>query len=283
MAYHSSDVAAGDTGEATQYNNLRLDATEHIENQTAPVHGSASAATPSKLVHRDANGRTKMAAPSASDDVAIKSTVDTVQTNLNTHANLTNPHLATDAATASRLVLRDASGRAKIATPAVAADIANFESITTVERFTALSDVVNHNNPTQRSKYSESYTKIKEIKVNENLNLVRLSCEAKYEMGGGSSSYTNIAFYKNGVKISSDLNVGTSGYVTYTFDIAGGVSSDDLLQIYCKASSSPPGLLYVRNFELRYDNEITHIGLSELEAPIICKDRLLNVTNQDPA
>jgi hypothetical protein len=43
---------------------------------------------------------------------------------LNTHAALPNPHRATSAATADRLILRDASGRAKIAAPAASDDIA---------------------------------------------------------------------------------------------------------------------------------------------------------------
>lgn len=57
----------------------------HIANETNP-HGSTSAVTASKIMQRDALGRAKVAAPAASDDIAIKSTVDTVQTNLDTHA-----------------------------------------------------------------------------------------------------------------------------------------------------------------------------------------------------
>jgi hypothetical protein len=44
---------------------------------------------------------------------------------LTTHAGLTNPHSATSLATADRLVLRDSSGRARIADPDDNADIAN--------------------------------------------------------------------------------------------------------------------------------------------------------------
>ncbi|MGO4373482.1 hypothetical protein AB4Z21_22495, partial [Paenibacillus sp. MCAF20] len=43
---------------------------------TADIHGAVSTATASRIMARDANGRTKVAAPSASDDVAIKQTVD---------------------------------------------------------------------------------------------------------------------------------------------------------------------------------------------------------------
>jgi hypothetical protein len=52
----------------------------------------------------------------------------TVQ-NLNDHAALTDPHSATSAATASRLVLRDTNGRAQVNAPAVAADIARLAEV----------------------------------------------------------------------------------------------------------------------------------------------------------
>ena len=86
-------------------------------------NNSTSAATGSTVMTRDANGRTKVAAPSASDDVATKDTVDT-------HAALTAPHSATSAATASRLMLRDASGRAKVVAPAAVDDIARLDTVT---------------------------------------------------------------------------------------------------------------------------------------------------------
>ncbi|HLO11492.1 MAG TPA: hypothetical protein VK190_04485 [Pseudoneobacillus sp.] len=49
------------------------------------AHGATSAATASKIMMRDASGRAKVAAPSASDDIARKDTVDAVQTNLTNH------------------------------------------------------------------------------------------------------------------------------------------------------------------------------------------------------
>jgi len=53
---------------------------------TTDVHGATSAATANRLMMRDANGRAKVAAPVASDDIARKDTVDA-------HANRTdNPH-----------------------------------------------------------------------------------------------------------------------------------------------------------------------------------------------
>jgi hypothetical protein len=87
----------------------------HAGGQAAGIHGSTSAATANKLMHRDASGRAKVAAPSASDDIARKNEVDT-------HANLTTAHSAVSTATASRLVVRDASARAKFAAPGAAGD-----------------------------------------------------------------------------------------------------------------------------------------------------------------
>lgn len=80
-------------------------------------HSATSAATPSRLMLRDANGRVKVAAPSATDDVAIKQTVDD-------HAALTAPHSATSSATANRIPIRDASGRTQFADPSAAQDAA---------------------------------------------------------------------------------------------------------------------------------------------------------------
>jgi len=48
----------------------------HEAASAAGVHGSTSAATANKLVHRDASGRAKVAAPSTSDDIARKQEVD---------------------------------------------------------------------------------------------------------------------------------------------------------------------------------------------------------------
>jgi RNase P/RNase MRP subunit p29 len=92
---------------------------------TTGIHGATSAATANALVIRDESGRAKVAAPSAADDIARKDTVDAVQTNLTNHANATTGiHGATSAANANTIVIRDASGRAKVASPSAADDIA---------------------------------------------------------------------------------------------------------------------------------------------------------------
>lgn len=64
----------------------------HVAAQTA--HGSTSAATAGKIVQRDSNGRAKVAAPVATDDIARKAEVDKVQTNLDDHEADAAVHLS---------------------------------------------------------------------------------------------------------------------------------------------------------------------------------------------
>lgn len=66
----------------------------HVAAQTA--HGSTSAATAGKIVQRDSNGRAKVAAPAAADDIARKAEVDAVQTNLDTHEANAAVHLSAE-------------------------------------------------------------------------------------------------------------------------------------------------------------------------------------------
>jgi hypothetical protein len=88
------------------------------------AHGATSAATANRIILRDTAGRAKVAAPVATDDIAQKAQVDAVQTNLDAHIAATAAHSATSAATANRIVLRDAAGRAQFADGAAAADVA---------------------------------------------------------------------------------------------------------------------------------------------------------------
>lgn len=57
-------------------------------------------------------------------DAGIYGRVGRLKADLAAHIALTNPHNATAAATANRLMLRDASGRAQVAAPSASADIA---------------------------------------------------------------------------------------------------------------------------------------------------------------
>lgn len=70
-----------------------------LEDVNTTLTSATSAVTSNQLMKRDASGRAKVAAPSASDDIARKDTVDAVQTNLNAHRIDTMPHQSIDSAT----------------------------------------------------------------------------------------------------------------------------------------------------------------------------------------
>lgn len=59
-------------------------AQEKVDNHAAltAVHGATPAATPSRIIIRDQNGRAKIVAPAADDDIANKAYVDAVQASL---------------------------------------------------------------------------------------------------------------------------------------------------------------------------------------------------------
>ncbi|XID95788.1 hypothetical protein ACF3MZ_15225 [Paenibacillaceae bacterium WGS1546] len=69
------------------------------------------------------------------------------QTELDAHANATTVHGATNAPTASRLIIRDVAGRAKVASPAASDDIARLDSITKSQA--GLGNVDNYGTATQ--------------------------------------------------------------------------------------------------------------------------------------
>lgn len=58
---------------------IRTDYDAHIAVQTAGVHGSTSAATANKLMHRDANGRANVVSPAALDSSTLIATTAWVQ------------------------------------------------------------------------------------------------------------------------------------------------------------------------------------------------------------
>lgn len=93
---------------------LKDDLTTHTGTQTT-VHGSTSAATANKLIHRDAAGRAQVAAPAAAGDIAIKSTVDNAITTAAADATAKVAGAITAAA-------QDATNKANAAREAAAGD-----------------------------------------------------------------------------------------------------------------------------------------------------------------
>jgi hypothetical protein len=101
------------------------------------LNAATSAATPDVIVKRDANGRMKAVAPAASDDVALKSTVDT-------HAAITTApvHGSTSAATPNTLAHRDANGQFNVGTPTADTHTATKVYADNLSKHIALSDDV---------------------------------------------------------------------------------------------------------------------------------------------
>lgn len=82
------------------------------------------------------------------------------QAKVDAHANATSVHNATAAATANRIILRDASGRAKVAAPSVSDDIARKAEVDALE-----SDLVVHRDGMATKE------KVGHIKVGDNLSI----------------------------------------------------------------------------------------------------------------
>jgi|GEM_PF-6321392 len=66
-------------------------------------------------------------------DWNARETPSGAQAKVDSHANATSVHGATSAATASRIIMRDSSGRAKVAAPAAADDIARKDTVDAVQ------------------------------------------------------------------------------------------------------------------------------------------------------
>ena len=63
------------------------------------------------------------------DKAATPKAVKTVEDDLNSHTSLFSAHGATSSATASRIIMRDSAGRAKIAAPSASDDIARKDTV----------------------------------------------------------------------------------------------------------------------------------------------------------
>lgn len=77
------------------------------------VHGATRDPTPYMIMRRGQYGRCKVAAPLESDDIAIKSTVDTVSSSLSNHAGLSSAHNSAVTPTANRIAMFGTGGRIK--------------------------------------------------------------------------------------------------------------------------------------------------------------------------
>lgn len=140
--------------------------------------------------------------------------------------------------------------------------------------FTA-SDTLVHSNDDVKSMIVETYTKLKEVLLNQDIPACRIKFDIQEAAGG--TAYGKI--YKNGVAIGTEQSKLGSGYATKTEDFTD-FESGDLIQIYGKAQAGGY-TVYLKNFRFYWDNTITHIATRELETPLAIVE-ISNITNQDP-
>lgn len=149
-------------------------------------------------------------------------------------------------------------------------------------RFNAISDVEQHVNAAGTASNqtgSSAYSKIGEIELNENITRLRVRWRiVRISISGGSTTYRDSAVFVNGVQQSGDIAY-VSDSTVHSYDISGGLSSGDLLQIYARKQSSTETALQLRDFAIAYDCPLTHIGGVELVTPIGVIDPVLDVTD----
>ena len=84
------DAKDADTIDGKHFTDIQNDAQAKVNTHAAltSAHSATSAATANRIMMRDANGRAKVAVPSASDDIARKDTVDNHAAQTATLSNL---------------------------------------------------------------------------------------------------------------------------------------------------------------------------------------------------
>lgn len=140
-----------------------------------------------------------------------------------------------------------------------------------LSRFDALSNRVLNLNASEKTTTATTYTKIKETVVNENVDLARITFEARVTTSAGTVEYADAAIYLNGVLVENfPLGTGTT-YSTKSVDFVSGFSSGDLIQIYARRLGSA-NTVYVRNLSICYDSAIETIGGVVLSPTLVCVD-----------
>lgn len=205
----ADDIARKDTVDAVQ-----ASINTHVGATAIGTHGSTAAATAGTLMHRDASGRAKVAAPAAADDIAIRQTVDD-------HANLTAPHSATAAATASRLMLRDAAGRSKVAAPAAADDIARKDTVDTAVAGRIAKGAANTDVEQVYALLLGVHTRATEVTWDAQRRLSQIR-----EYSGATTVRTTTLTYDTNGRVSQvqEVSGGKTITTTVTYDAGGSLS-----------------------------------------------------------
>ena len=152
----------------------------------------------------------------------ILSALGKLQAQITTHGALTSTaHDATSAATASKLIARDANGRAQVADPSASADIATKNYVDAAGKFVLLNSVTVGTNTTAIDVSIASPTNYKMIKVVVNFIPGGFTSPDVYDsLRLRINSYTG-NYYKTTRALSTSFNLG--GFEDYN-NYAGGKS-----------------------------------------------------------
>lgn len=139
------------------------------------------------------------------------------------------------------------------------------------------SDNLRNSNDVEKHLSTDTYTKLKEVKLNADL----AGCRIKFDLKNGTATFDATAkIYKNGVAIGTERSVNPNTYQTFSEDFTGFVNGD-LIQIYVNGHASSDA--YVRNMRFYYDLQIISLGSDTLVTPLLTtSDPTISMTNQDP-
>ncbi len=140
----------------------------------------------------------------------------------------------------------------------------------------ATSTTLRNSNDEEKLSASQTYAKIKEIKLNQDLAAVRLIYDYR-------SDYTDYQMwanvYVNGVATGTEVTEKLGVWASSTKDICC-LLSGDLIQIYGHTTSTGPGKADIRNVRLYYNRLITGFGSEVLDTSLVIG--AASTTNQDP-
>jgi hypothetical protein len=122
-----------------------------------------------------------------------------------------------------------------------------------------VSDNIRHSNDAEKRIMGLSdWTKAKEIKLNEDLEVVRIKFSLRCSVAG---YYVRGRIYKNGEPIGTVRETSSGSYVEFSEDFTGFVAND-LIQVYLAPGvTSPVGNdAYCANFRLCFDRNVVKIS-----------------------
>ena len=202
------DVSEAEAAESKRISVANLAATAdgkistHANLSVAGTHGSAVAATVNKLVHRDAAGRSKFAAPAAAGEALIKGT------------RVTTAELP---ALIDEKIWVGTGGNVE-------------ERDVPISRKVIASDLLINSNNAEKGTTSTSYTKLKEVRLDDAFgNRIRVKFDLKWATAGAGA---HGRIYRNGVAIGIAQSAADT-WVTKSEDLdSSSWISGDLIQIY---------------------------------------------------